>query len=654
MSIDGQVECANKPSCGNARPMTTTNSSSPSAPALAADVATFADLGLPPELLSALEVVGYEAPTPIQARTIPPLLAGRDLLGQAQTGTGKTAAFALPLLARLDLKLREPQVLVLAPTRELALQVAEAFQRYAAHLPGFHVLPVYGGQGYATQLRALQRGVHVVVGTPGRVMDHMRQGKLRLEGLSAIVLDEADEMLRMGFLEDVLWILEQVPQKKQMALFSATLPAEVRQIAKKHMDNPEVAALESRPTAASTVRQRAWIVNGTHKLDALTRILETEEHDGVLVFVRTRIATSELAEKLEARGIAAAPLSGEIPQPARERTVAKLKKGELDVLVATDVAARGLDLDRISHVVNYDIPYDVDSYVHRIGRTGRAGRSGEAILFVAHRERRMLRTIERATGSVIHGMDLPTTAEVNEQRVARFKLRITETATGEDLSFYKKLVSELVEEGDLTAIDAGAALARMAQGEQPLLLPDRPKSAREEWGDKPQRERDDRPQRSSHGAERGSDRGPYRGPDRGPERGGFDKDRAPRRDFPKRAPRPLEDGMVRYRIGVGHVHGVKPGNIVGCIANEAGIEGRYIGHIAIYDEDSTVDLPEGMPAEILSDLKRAKIGRQPLDIAPDTGGDRGGDRGGYRGRSDDRGGSTGGYRKPFGKSKKQY
>lgn len=369
-------------------------------------VTTFNQLELAEPLLKALDEVGYETPSPIQAETIPLLLEGRDVLGQAQTGTGKTAAFALPLISNIDLKQKEPSVLVLAPTRELAIQVAEAFQKYAKHMKGFHVLPIYGGSDYGGQIRALKRGVHVVVGTPGRVMDHMRKGTLKLENLSALVLDEADEMLRMGFIDDVEWILEQTPDKRQIALFSATMPSQIRRIATKYLNNPEQVTIKNVTATAETIRQRFWPVSGVHKLDALTRILEAETFDAMIIFVRTKNSTAELADKLEARGYAAAALNGDIAQNQRERTVDNLKKGKLDIIVATDVAARGLDVQRISHVVNYDIPHDTEAYIHRIGRTGRAGREGDAILFVAPREKRMLSSIERATKKTIERMEI--------------------------------------------------------------------------------------------------------------------------------------------------------------------------------------------------------------------------------------------------------
>ena len=542
----------------------------------------FSQLALPASLMTALDAVGYETPSPIQAETIPLLLDGRDVLGQAQTGTGKTAAFALPLLARLDLAARVPQVLVLAPTRELAIQVAEAFQKYAAHMKGFHVLPLYGGQDYGGQIRALRRGVHVVVGTPGRVMDHMRRGTLKLDGLRALVLDEADEMLRMGFIDDVEWILEQTPAARQIALFSATMPPQVRRIAERHLNDPAQVTIKVRTTTADTIRQRYWPVTGVHKLDALTRILEAEDFDAVIVFVRTKTATTELAEKLAARGHAAAALNGDVPQKLRERTVAQLKQGKLDILVATDVAARGLDVPRISHVINYDIPYDTEAYVHRIGRTGRAGRKGDAILFVAPREKRLLAAIERATRQKISLMELPSTEVINDKRIAAFKQRITDTLAAEDLSLFTQLIEQYQREHDTPATDIAAALAWLTQGDTPLLLT--PKPPRVETS-QPVATADTRAHR---------------------------RDRTPR---PAREARPVDEGLERFRIEVGHHHGVKPGNIVGAIANEAGLDSRFIGRIDIRDDHSLIDLPKGMPREIFNDLKKVWVAGQQLRIS---------------------------------------
>ena len=549
-------------------------------------VTAFNQLALESSILEVLDEVGYESPSPIQARTIPLLLEGRDVLGQAQTGTGKTAAFALPLLSRLDLDQKNPQVLVLAPTRELAIQVAEAFQKYASRMKGFHVLPVYGGQDYRGQIRALQRGVHVVVGTPGRVMDHMRRGTLKLDGLSALVLDEADEMLRMGFIEDVEWILEQTPANRQIALFSATMPQQVRRIANQHLREPAEITIEVKTTTADTIRQRYWPVSGVHKLDALTRILEAEAFDAMIIFVRTKTSTVELAEKLEARGYASAPLNGDIPQNLRERTVDSLKKGRLDIIVATDVAARGLDVERISHVVNYDIPHDTEAYVHRIGRTGRAGRKGDAILFVAPREKRMLGAIEKATRQQIEMMELPSTELINDKRIAQFKQRITDTLANEDLGFFTQLVEQYQQEHNVPATDIAAALGQLLQGDTPFLL-------------------NKRPARNSES--------------RKAEHGHLDKQAKPRkqRDSQRSVQRhaaPNKD-MERFRIEVGHDHKVKPGNIVGAIANEAGIDSQFIGRIDIHDDYSLVDLPSGMPKELFNSLKKVWVSGQQLKIS---------------------------------------
>lgn len=425
---------------------------------------------LQPSLLKALGNLGYEQPTAIQAQAIPLILDGRDLLGQAQTGTGKTAAFALPILSNLDLKQKQPQVLVLAPTRELAIQVAEAFKSYASQIKSFHVLPVYGGQEYSTQIRALQRGVHVIVGTPGRVMDHMRRGNIRLDKLTTLVLDEADEMLRMGFIDDVEWVLEQAPKQRQIALFSATMPNQIRAITRRYLRNPAEITVQLRSTTADTIRQRYWPVTGTHKLDALTRILEAETFDAMLIFVRTKTATIEVAEKLEARGYRAGALNGDIAQKNRERLVDQLKSGKLDILVATDVAARGLDVERISHVINYDIPHDTEAYVHRIGRTGRAGREGDAILFVAPRERRMLKAIENATRKEIELMELPSTDIVNNRRIEKFKQGISDTLANEDLDLFRGLIEQYQVENRVDAIDVAATLAKQLQGSAAFLL----------------------------------------------------------------------------------------------------------------------------------------------------------------------------------------
>lgn len=697
--------------------------------ATAADSNGFSDLGLHEGLVQALRDVGYEAPTPIQAATIPPLLAGSDVLGQAQTGTGKTGAFALPILAKIDVSKPHTQAMVLVPTRELAIQVAEAFQRYATHMKGFHVLPIYGGQSYTPQLKGLKRGAHVIVGTPGRVMDHMKRGSLPLDGMSFLVLDEADEMLQMGFIDDIEWILEQSPPTRQVALFSATVPAAIRRIAQRHLREPKEITIRSKTSTAPNIRQRYWLVSGMHKLDALTRILEVETFDAMLVFVRTKLETVELSERLEARGFEAAPLNGDIPQQQRERTIAALKSGKVDIVVATDVAARGLDVERISHVVNYDVPYDSESYIHRIGRTGRAGRSGEAILFIAPRERNMLRIIERATRQQIAQMNLPSVAAVNEQRVAKFKQRIADALAEGEASGFRGIVEEFQSEHNVSPLDIASALASLLQGSTPLLLPERPEPESRGWSvddtrgrdrrdDFPPRgrfrDRDDRrpngaaredrrptPARtensegaSRHGgdaSQRGQDgigersRGdaPARGSDdrRGPHAPGDSRDRDDRRPAQARAEgvdgasheggndvqqgdagqhtndaspereqgdapardrsrddrpahrrgdaaegeggarngrRRSKDGDVAFetfRLEVGHAHGVKPGNIVGAIANEAGLEGKHIGQVDIRDDHTFVDLPEGMPRDIFRNLQKVRVVGQELRIS---------------------------------------
>jgi len=554
----------------------------------------FTDLALPEPLLRALSAVGYESPSPIQAATIPPLLAGRDVLGQAQTGTGKTAAFALPVLARIDPAQRKPQALVLAPTRELAIQVAEAFHKYAAFMPGFQVLPIYGGQGYAQQLSALKRGVQVIVGTPGRVIDHLERGSLDLSELRALVLDEADEMLRMGFIDDVEAVLKKTPESRQVALFSATMPQQIRRIAQTYLKDPVEIAIKSTTTTAANIRQRYWMVSGVNKLDALTRILEAEPFDAMIIFARTKLGTEELAQKLSARGLSAAAINGDLDQKQRERAIQNLKDGRLDVLVATDVAARGLDVDRISHVLNYDIPYDTESYVHRIGRTGRAGRSGEAILFVAPRERGMLGAIERATRQKIEQMQLPSVETVNEARVAKFLEKITTALESSDLGIFRDLIERYEREHNVPAAEIAAALAKVVQGSTPLLLepPRKP--------EKPAFEREYVERPGGREASRSA---------REPR-----EPREPRAPRPDTGPRDPDVGMETFRIDVGYVHGVQPGNIVGAIANEADLESKFIGRIDIRDDYSLVDLPEGMPKELLEHLKKVRVGGQPIRI----------------------------------------
>ncbi len=561
---------------------------------------TFESLGLAKKVLRVIQDVGYETPSAIQSAAIPPLLEGRDILGQAQTGSGKTAAFALPLLSNIDVKNRAVQILVLAPTRELAIQVAEAFQKYATHLNGFHIVPIYGGQDYRVQFRALDRGVQVVVGTPGRVMDHMRKGSLKLDALQCLVLDEADEMLRMGFIDDVEWVLEQIPTDHQTALFSATMPKQIEKIAKKYLEDPALIQIEDKTSTVETVRQRYWMVSGLHKLDALTRILEVEETDGILVFVRTKIMTTALAEKLEARGFAAEALNGDMPQKLRELTVNKLKNGKLDILIATDVAARGLDVPRISHVINYDVPYDSESYIHRIGRTARAGREGDAILFISPREKRLLHSIEKTTRQKIERMDLPTHSSVNDARVEKFKQRITDTlANGDHKSLFAEIVESYAIEHDVPPVEIAVALASMAQGESPLVL-DKNEKVRFEQFDRDDRGgRGDRRDRRERG-ERGDRR------DR--------RERSDRKERKKKSD-PITQGMERFHISVGKSHGVKPASIVAAIGSVAGLTDKDIGRIELHDQFSFVELPYGMPQSVFKTLKGVKVSGQKLQIA---------------------------------------
>ena len=561
---------------------------------------TFSEFELKPALQKSLDEVGYETPTPIQEQTIPLMLEKKDVLGQAQTGTGKTAAFALPLLSNLNLRQKDPQVLVLAPTRELAIQVAEAFKKYASHMKSFHVLPIYGGQEYSGQIRGLKRGSHVVVGTPGRVMDHMRRGTLKLDKLSTLVLDEADEMLRMGFIDDVEWILEQTPKERQIALFSATMPHQIRRIATRYLKDPVQIIIKDKTTTAPTIRQRFWPVSGMHKLDALTRILEAEPFEAILIFVRTKTATVELSAKLEARGYASTPLNGDIKQNQRERSIESLKSGKLDILVATDVAARGLDVERITHVINYDIPHDTEGYVHRIGRTGRAGRQGDAILFVAPREKSMLHAIERATNQKIEIMELPSTELINDQRMAKFKQRITDTLASEELGLFYQMIEQYQQEHNVPVLEIAAALGLLLQGETPLMLQAKSHHFKEDesW------QSDKTKPRKGRGGDRGKERGRMRDKVRGK-----DQDRTSKKELP------LEEGMERFRIEVGHNHDVKPNNIVGAVANEAGLDSQHIGRINIYDDFSVIDLPEGMPKDVFSDLKKVWVAGKQLHIS---------------------------------------
>ncbi len=644
---------------------------------------SFAELDLPQFLQDTLNKVGYERPSPIQQATIPVLLQGKDVVGMAQTGTGKTAAFALPILAKIDVTQARTQALVLCPTRELAIQVAEAFQTYAAGMRGFHVLPIYGGGDMGRQLQGLRRGAHVVVGTPGRLLDHLNRKTIDLSQLNTLVLDEADEMLRMGFIDDVEAILENTPKTRQVALFSATMPPPIRAVAEKYLQEPQEIRIQSAITTNEDIEQFYWLVQGTSKLDALTRILEVEDFDAMLIFVRTKTSTVDLAEKLSARGFAASPLNGDMNQAIRTRTVEQLKNGQLDILVATDVAARGLDVERLSHVMNYDIPYDDEAYVHRIGRTGRAGRSGKAILFVAPRERRLLQSIERTTRKKITQMQLPTRGELIEKRSTAFKEGIADTIRNGKLDFFHALVADLVREHECTPEHVAAAMAYLLQKDRPLepeFDADVPRSEREGFSYSEPRARREHAPRQERGE--AAPRSEYKRPERAAP---VHAERAPRptpiesnddddvdvrpakrshaervpadtlfeqilaeevpefEERPRRAPReereprehvqrhnpaddfkarPLRDypdiSMERFRIHVGHKDGVTPREVLGAIANEAEIEGRYIGHIRIYDDYSTVDLPAGMPKEVMQILQKTHVCRKPLMIEPVT------------------------------------
>ncbi|MDN5572035.1 MAG: DEAD/DEAH box helicase, partial [Propionibacteriaceae bacterium] len=547
---------------------------------------TFGDLGVEARVLEALTDLGYERPSAIQAETIPALLDGRDVLGLAQTGTGKTAAFALPILQRLDPKQKRPQALVLAPTRELALQVCEAFEKYSVHLRGVRVLPVYGGQGYGVQLSALARGVHVVVGTPGRIIDHLERGTLDLSELKYLVLDEADEMLSMGFTEDVEQILAQTPDEKQVALFSATMPRQIRDLAEKYLADPLEVQVESRTATAANVTHRYLIVGYPQKVDALSRILEVENFDGMLVFVRTKLETENVAERLRARGISAMAINGDLAQAQRERTINQLKAGKLDVLVATDVAARGLDVDRLSHVVNFDIPTDAESYVHRIGRTGRAGRSGDAISFITPRERHLLRSIERGTGQKLTPMALPSADDINATRLSRFDDAIT-AALGEDerIAFFRDVVTHYVNEYDVPDVDVAAALALVLQGDEPMLMEPEP--------EQPLRTFEERAGR------RGRDSG---------------DDRPPR---PVRSPG--DSRFATYRISVGRRHKVAPRMIVGALANEGGLGRGDFGRIDIRADHSLVELPPNLPSETWQRLASTRVSGKLIELQLDDG-----------------------------------
>ena len=551
----------------------------------AAEESGFAGFGFSEALLKTLEAKGYKEPSPIQKAAFPELMLGRDLVGQAQTGTGKTAAFALPLLERLEGRSHDPRVLVLAPTRELAMQVADSFKAYAAGHPHLNVLAIYGGSDFRSQIHALKRGVDVVVGTPGRVMDHMRQGTLNTSGLRSLVLDEADEMLRMGFIDDVEWILDQLPEERQVVLFSATMPNEIRRLSKRYLSEPAEITIKTKDREAKRIRQRSITLQNAHKLEALNRVLEAVTGEGVIIFARTKAITLTVAESLEAAGHDVAVLNGDVPQNQRERTVDRLRKGTVNILVATDVAARGLDVDRIGLVINYDMPFDSEAYVHRIGRTGRAGRTGEAILFITPRERRFVGNLERAVGQAIEPMDIPNNAEINQSRLDRLRARLSEQATAEgneETELLRELIQRVGLEHELGMEQLAVAALKMAVGDQPLLV-----QGDESWLKMPIRgdRRDDR-----------------RG-DRGRDRRRMDRES-----------RPPEENMTRYRVEVGHRDRVKPGNLVGAIANESGLQGRMIGRIQIFDNHSLVDLPKGMPEDVYNSLRRLKVMNRELQI----------------------------------------
>ncbi|EAO7709468.1 DEAD/DEAH family ATP-dependent RNA helicase [Salmonella enterica subsp. enterica serovar Newport] len=576
---------------------------------------TFADLGLKAPILEALTDLGYEKPSPIQAECIPHLLGGRDVLGMAQTGSGKTAAFSLPLLNNLDPELKAPQILVLAPTRELAVQVAEAMTDFSKHMRGVNVVALYGGQRYDVQLRALRQGPQIVVGTPGRLLDHLKRGTLDLSKLSGLVLDEADEMLRMGFIEDVETIMAQIPEGHQTALFSATMPEAIRRITRRFMKEPQEVRIQSSVTTRPDISQSYWTVWGMRKNEALVRFLEAEDFDAAIIFVRTKNATLEVAEALERSGYNSAALNGDMNQALREQTLERLKDGRLDILIATDVAARGLDVERISLVVNYDIPMDSESYVHRIGRTGRAGRAGRALLFVENRERRLLRNIERTMKLTIPEVELPNAELLGKRRLEKFAAKVQQQLESSDLDQYRALLAKIqpsAEDEELDLETLAAALLKMAQGERPLILPpDAPMRPKREFRDR-------------------DDRGPRDRNDRGP--------RGDREERPRRERRDVGD-MQLYRIEVGRDDGVEVRHIVGAIANEGDISSRYIGNIKLFASHSTIELPKGMPGEVLQHFTRTRILNKPMnmqllgDAVPHAGGER---RGGGRSFSGER------------------
>ncbi len=567
----------------------------------------FDEMNLSPVVLNAVQNAGYKTPTQIQSITIPHIIEGKDMIGQARTGTGKTAAFALPLLSRINLKKRRPQVLVLTPTRELAIQVAESFKTYGAGMKGLNVLSIYGGQSYGTQLNQLKRGVHVIVGTPGRLMDHMRRKTVSFADLSCVILDEADEMLHMGFIDDVEWILDKNPDDSQIALFSATMPKPIRKIAQKYLTSPKEIIVKSDKTELETINQQYWMIKGIKKIKALIRIMEAVTFDGVIVFTKTKTATLEVAKALESKGFKAEALNGDLAQSARERTINRLKNGYIDILVATDVAARGLDVDRISHVINYDMPPKVDPYIHRIGRTGRAGRTGEAILFLSRNERWMLKNIERATKQKVKEFHLPSNNAINKKRISDFNRAINETIASNDLNFFQDLIETYARDKDIPMAQVAAALAKLNHGNSPFLLPKNQNLEHTKSDNRTFNHGTLEPKNSKF------------------KNQAFKKKNLKIRDLKTSAKKksqsiksniiPLEKGMDRYRIEVGSCHGVRPGNIVGAIANEAGLESKYIGNIDINQDFSFVDLPYGMPEQVFKLLEKTRVSSRQMAIS---------------------------------------
>ena len=543
-------------------------------------ISGFEELGLSKPLLKAVADAGYVTPTPIQAQVIPTFLTGRDIVGQAQTGTGKTAAFALPILQNIDLSSYDPQVLVLAPTRELANQVCESFDKYAFHIDGLRTVAVYGGLEYGAQLRAFLRGVHVVVGTPGRVMDHIDRGTLRLGSVKTIILDEADEMLNMGFKEDVEWILERAPKQRQIALFSATMPQEIRELARRFMNEPAEITIRQRTATVEATRQRYWQITGLQKIDALSRLLEAEDYEAALIFVSRKIDTLEVTDQLTARGFNVAALNGDLPQGQRERIIEQLKNGKLNIVVATDVAARGLDVDRISHVINYDLPQDQESYIHRIGRTGRAGRKGEAIIFISAREKRWLNMLEKTTRQPIEQMQMPTASFICTRRINALKDELNKLIELGKLDFYKNLIDIYCHESGVDVLDAAAALTKLLSKDKPLHVQEQKNAEAKALKE-------------------------------------FEPEVTPKADRRSRRDNEPEEGMVSYRVEVGKFHGVQPANLVGAISGETGMSSRYIGRIRIMDCFSIVDLPEDMPQELIDKLKDVVVCRRALNISVD-------------------------------------